>query len=198
MTTASPIACVTKASALLVILTLPQLVHADDACDTAFAKSTASSSCDRAFTRQYEPGSCEISVECKKSIGYGMKASNVIHRKLDSVSQLTNEDGILRGGTEAKPPVVVTPTPASDEDCLGAWKASQAGKYCKSGTAKGVINGCIITASCYASGENRLVEKRGRYVFESVFELKLDRQGLSGGEHLPDPDPDPDHLGDYR
>ncbi|MDU9389916.1 hypothetical protein [Pseudomonas sp. zfem002] len=196
MTTASPIACMTKTTALLVILTLPQLVHADAACDAAFAKSTASASCDRAFTRQYEPGSCEITVECKKSIGYDMKASNVVHRKLDSVSQLTNENGILRGGTEATPPEVVTPTPVTDQQCLDAWKVSRAAKSCKIEKMEGEINGCIITASCAKMGQGVFIPQSGHYVYDSVPGLSNDGGSLSGGERVPDSAPE--QFDDYR
>lgn len=88
-------------------LCLPAFVSAaslqsDEACDAQWKASSAQESCGSAFTWQYETGSCEINVTCRN--WYGKETKNLIHRKLDSVSKLVNNEGVLQGGTESVPP----------------------------------------------------------------------------------------------
>lgn len=93
-----------KIPVFLFALCVPLVVAAagEKTCKTQWDASSAKGSCGIALTWQYTKDSCEINVKCRNS--YGKEIINVVHRKLDSVSQLTNNEGNLRGGDEATPP----------------------------------------------------------------------------------------------
>ena len=105
MTSYLPATPVTRAFTLLVVLSIsPVTLAADEACTAQWVKSSASNSCTAPKIREYETGSCEIRVLCQQANGSPGHTANLIYRKLDTVSELSNNNGYLRGGAEAKPP----------------------------------------------------------------------------------------------
>ena len=168
-----------KAAAALLTLSMSLVVHADQACDAAFNKSSAKASCNLRHTSQYEPGACEITADCKKNIGYGMVTNNVIHRKLDSVKDLSNTDGLLRGGVEATPPKPANETSpmtavALDAGpCTSAWNRSPAARTC---TVKKMLQPekgvCLIGYECkQRDGKPRLGVGDERYDLSEMPDL---------------------------
>lgn len=181
-----------KAAAALLTLSISLVVHADQACDAAFNNSSAKASCDLRHTRQYEPGACEITADCKKNIGFGMVTNNVIHRKLDSVKDLSNTDGLLRGGVEATPPKPANEASTAStgkvtvSNCKDAWEKSSAADTCVD--LNFAVSGDVCTISVICAGTGGSSNRQAvDVIYSSVPQLTNQNGTLTGGKRMSNP-----------